>query len=63
VSIPGAIATRVAPEVVQLRLLLLPERMLAGLAAKELITGKIVASTATVTVAFTEPAALVAVSV
>jgi hypothetical protein len=57
------IATRVAPEVVQLRLLLLPERMLAGLAEKELITGKIVASTATVTVVFTEPAELVAVRV
>jgi hypothetical protein len=63
VNIPGVIATRVAPVVVQLSLLLLPERMLAGLAAKELITGKVAASTATVTVVFTEPAELVAVSV
>jgi hypothetical protein len=63
VNIPGVIATRVAPEVVQLSLLLLPELMLAGLAAKELITGKGAACTATVTVVFTEPAELVAVNV
>jgi hypothetical protein len=47
----------------ELSLLLLPGLMLAGLAAKELITGKVAACTATVTVAFTEPAALVAVGV
>jgi hypothetical protein len=37
--------------------------MLAELAVKDLITGKVAACTATVTVAFTEPATLLAVSV
>ena len=62
-NIPGVIATRIAPVVVQLSLLLLPELMLAGPAAKELITGKVATCTAIVTVVFTEPAELVAVSV
>jgi hypothetical protein len=63
VNVPGAIDTRVAPVVVQLSMLLLPELILAGLAAKELITGKVAACTETVTVAFTEPAALLAVNI
>ena len=63
VKVPGVIATAVAPVVAQLNVLLPPARMLAELEVKELIRGKSAASTATVTVAFTEPAALLAVSV
>jgi hypothetical protein len=63
VNVPGVIDTRIAPVVVQLSMLLLPELILAGLAVKELITGKVAACTAIVTVVFTEPAELVAVSV
>jgi hypothetical protein len=55
------IATPVAPVVDQFNVLLPPTLILAELAVKELITGK--ACTTTVTVAFTEPAALLAVSV
>ena len=62
-EVPGVIATAVAPVVAQLNVLLAPTRMLAGLAVKALITGKFTDCTATVTVAFTEPAALLAVSV
>jgi len=60
---PGVIATLVALVVAQLRVLLEPETMLVGLAAKELITGLLLAFTVTVTVAVVEPALLVAVSV
>ena len=62
-EIPGVIATEVAPVVAQINVLSPPARMLAELAVKELIRGKSAASTATVTAAFTEPAALLAVSV
>jgi hypothetical protein len=57
------IATPVAPVVDQFNVLLPPTLMLAELAVKDLITGKVAACTATVTVAFTEPATLLAVSV
>jgi hypothetical protein len=63
VEVPGVIATEVAPLVAQLNVLSPPARMLAELAVNELIRGNFAASTATVTVAFTEPAALAAVSV
>jgi hypothetical protein len=63
VKVPGVIATVVAPVVTQFNVLLPPTPMPAKLAVKDLIRGKFAASTATVTVAFTEPAALVAVSV
>jgi hypothetical protein len=56
-------ATAVAPVVAQLNVLVPPTLMLAELAVKDLIRGKFAACTATVTVVFTEPAALVAVSV
>ena len=57
------IDTPVAPVVAQFNMLLPPSLMLAELAVKELITGKVAVCTATVTVACTEPAALLAVSV
>jgi hypothetical protein len=63
VNVPGVIATVVAPVVAQLNMLLPPTLMLAELAVKELIRGKFAACTAIVTVVFTEPAALDAVSV
>jgi hypothetical protein len=63
VKVPGVIATAVAPVVAQLNVLLPPARMPAKLAVKDLIRGRFAATTATVTVAFTEPASLVAVSV
>jgi hypothetical protein len=61
VKVPGEIDTLAAPLVTQLSVLLEPEPMLVGLAAKETMTG--VADTVTVTVAVTDPAALVAVNV
>ena len=63
VKVPGVIVIAVAPVVIQLNVLVPPTLMLAELAVKDLIRGKFAACTATVTVAFTEPAALVAVSV
>jgi hypothetical protein len=63
VKVPGVIATVVAPVLAQLNVLLPPTLMLTKLAVKELITGKIAACTATLTVVFTEPAEFVAVSV
>ena len=56
-------ATAVAPVVAQVNVLVPPILMLAELAVKDLIRGKSAACTATVTVAFTEPAALLAVSI
>jgi hypothetical protein len=63
VNVPGVIAMLVAPVVTQLRLLLEPEAMLVGLAAKEVIVGVPAALTVTVAVDVAEPEALVAVSV
>ena len=62
---PGEIAIVVAPDVVQLRVLLDPELMLIGLAVKELIVGllELFVFTVTVTVEVAEPDELVAVSV
>ncbi len=60
---PGVMATLVAPVVDQLRVLLAPELIVAGLAVKELITGKLAAEMVTVAVAVTDPAVLVAVRV
>jgi hypothetical protein len=63
VNVPGVIAMPVAPVVAQLRVLLEPEAMLAGLAVKDVIVGAPAAFTVTVAVAVAEPEALVAVSV
>jgi hypothetical protein len=63
VNVPGVMATLVAPVVAQLNVLLEPEVILPGLAAKELIVGLPVVPTVTVSVDVAEPAALVAVSV
>jgi hypothetical protein len=64
VNDPGAMAMLVAPLVAQLSTLLEPEVILAGLAVKELMVGMLPAAiTGTVSVAVTEPAELVAVSV
>ncbi len=60
---PGVTATLVAPVVDQLRVLLEPELILVGLAANELMTGRLWAATVTVAFDVTEPAEFVAVSV
>jgi hypothetical protein len=62
---PGEMATLVAPDVVQLSVLVEPELMLVGLAVKELIIGllELLVFTVTVTVEVVEPDELVAVSV
>jgi hypothetical protein len=62
VNVPGSIAIEVAPLVAQLKVLLEPEPMLAGLAVNELIVGLLAIVTVTVTVDVFEPAAFVAVS-
>ena len=63
VNVPGVMAILVAPDVVQLSMLLEPEATLVGLAVKELTTGLLGGFTVTVSVDVAEPAALVAVSV
>jgi hypothetical protein len=63
VNVPGVIARLVAPEVDQLKVLLAPGVMLAGLAVNELITGMLAVARVTVAEAVTEPAVLVAVRV
>ena len=63
VKLPGVMAILVAPDVVQLSMLLEPEVTLTGLAVKELMTGLLGGFTVTVSVDVAEPAALVAVSV
>lgn len=63
VNVPGVMARLVAPVVVQLSVLLEPEVMLVGLAAKELITGLLAVFTVTVSMAVVEPVAFVAVRV
>jgi hypothetical protein len=63
VNDPGVIATLVAPLVVQLKVLLEPEAMLAGVALNELIVGLFAAFTVIVTVEVVDPAAFVAVTV
>jgi hypothetical protein len=62
VNVPGVMAILVAPLVAQLSVLLEPEWIVAGLAAKELIAGTLPA-TVIVCEEVTEPAASVAVSV
>ena len=65
VNEPGVMARLVAPEVVQLNVLLEPEVTLVGLAVKEPMAGLLppLALTVTVTVAVTEPAEFIAVRV
>ena len=63
VNVPGVMAILVAPLVDQLNVLLVPEVIVVGLAAKVLIVGLLAAFTLTVCVEVTDPAASVAVSV
>ena len=63
VNVPGVMAMLVDPVVAQLRVLLEPEGMLAGLAVKELMVGLPAAFTVTVSVDLADPAAFVAVRV
>ena len=60
---PGVMAMVVAPPVAQLRVLLVPELIVVGLAVKELMVGVLPVLTVTVTFKVFEPAALVAVRV
>jgi hypothetical protein len=62
---PGVMPILVAPEVIQLSVLLEPEVMLEGLAMNELIVGllELLVFTVTVTVEVAEPDESVAVSV
>lgn len=60
-KLPGMTLTLVAPEAANASVLLVPDAMLAGVAAKEVIVGGGV--TVTVAEAVTEPAELVAVRV
>jgi len=53
----------VAPDVVQLSVLIPPRVMLVGLAVNELIVGSVGCVTVTVTIAVTDPVVLLAVSV
>jgi hypothetical protein len=62
VKFPGVMEIFVAPLAVQFSVLVAPEVMVAGLAAKELITGLPIA-TVTVKVDVADPAELVAVRV
>lgn len=63
VNVPGVMARLVAPVVAQLSRLLESEVTVAGLAAKELITGFPAVFTVRVSIDVVEPAALLAVSV
>lgn len=63
VNEPGEMAMLAAPDVAQLKVLLDPDAMLAGLAVKELIVGLLAVVTVTVTVAVAELEELDAVSV
>ena len=60
---PGAMLSVVAPEVVQLSVLIPPNEMLVGLAVNELIVGRLGWVTVTTTVAVAVPVVFVAVSV
>jgi hypothetical protein len=61
VNVPGVMPIFVAPDVTQLNVLVWPELMFAGSAVNELIMGTLAATSVTVAVAVTEPAAFVAV--
>jgi hypothetical protein len=60
---PGAILSVVAPDVVQLSVLMPPSVMLVGIAVNELIVGRLGWVTVTTAVAVTVPEVFVAVSV
>lgn len=63
-KVPGVMAMLVAPVVTQLRVLLVPELMLVGVAVNETIVGALTGTaTFTVTVAAIEPVAFIAESV
>jgi hypothetical protein len=61
VNVPGVMPMLVAPDVVQLKVLVWLELMFVGSAVNELIVGTLAAVNVTVAVAVTEPAAFVAV--
>jgi hypothetical protein len=63
VNVPGVMAIVVEPVVAQVRVLLEPELMLAGLAVKEVMLGLLAGLMVTVAVEVVEPEALVAVRV
>jgi hypothetical protein len=63
VNVPGVMAILVAPVVPQPSILLEPEVILVGLAAKELMVGLLDVFTVTVSADVVEPAVLVAVRV
>jgi hypothetical protein len=64
VKVPGVMATRVAPVVAQLSVLLAPESIVVGFAVKEVIAGSPDAAfTVTVAVEVAEPEEFVAVRV
>jgi hypothetical protein len=63
VKLPGVMARLVAPEVVQLSVLLEPELIEVGFAPKEVMVGAPGVAIVTVAVEVTEPAAFVAVRV
>jgi hypothetical protein len=59
---PGLIATLVAPVVAHVSVVLVPDAILGGFAANDVITGRLGAVTVTIVDAVTDPAAFVAVS-
>ena len=61
--LPGAMFSVVAPELVQLSVLMPPNVMLVGLAVNELMVGSVGCVTVTISVVVTEPVVFVAVSV
>jgi hypothetical protein len=63
VNVPGVMVMVAAPVVVQLKVLIPPNAMLAGLAVNEPIAGRFGWVTVTVVVAVADPVLLVAVSV
>jgi hypothetical protein len=60
---PGVIVMLVAPVVTQLKVLLVPESTLVGLAVNDVIVGLARVVTVTVAIAVVDPALFVAVSV
>jgi hypothetical protein len=63
VNVPGVMAMDVAPDVVQLKMLVPPEEIPLGLAVNEVMVGLLGRFTVTVTVAVVDPVELVAVMV
>lgn len=62
-NVPGVIVMFAAPAVVQLRVLIAPSAMLAGLAVNAVMVGRFGGTTVTVAIAVADPVLFVAVSV